>query len=294
MSAKQSKNFWPVILAYTITMTGIYFASARTPAVFSPVNKFKATINRQPEQKAESVEGQTAGEYVERGRIRPQLHAVLDVLGDRLEKPGKERLTLTGTMTKAGSQQSISVLVVREFPERLRLEEEVDGERRVTVFNGDSVRRNWNSHNRRDEDLIETLTRDSIEHFLTTQLGGAATRFLGARFRLDDGTTSNYRGPLYDLYEISEANRVGREVRRQTKIYYFNSDTHLLERVKYQIQRDGPATIVEVRLNKWQEVQGQKLPGEIVRLENDTPVLTLNINSAGVSARAADGLFGGQ
>jgi hypothetical protein len=294
MSAKQSRKHWPLILALVITSTGIYFAAARTRARFSPANKLMATVSRRPDQ-PESAGVEVAQEYVRRSRLRPQLHAVLNAMGNRLEKPGKERLTLTGTITSGGSKQIIPALLVREFPERLRLEEQLEGERRVTVFDGNSsVRRSWSSHGRRDEDLVETLAHDSVEHFLFTQTGNAAIRYLGARFRPDDGTDPNYAGPFYDLYEMTELIKLRREMRRQTKLYYFNSDTHLLERVKYQVFRDGIATTVEVRLNNWQEVQGQRLPGEIVRLENDAPVLTFTVTSFVISARAADGLFGGQ
>jgi hypothetical protein len=291
MSAKQRKILRLSILPLVIILTGIYFVSARPVINFSPVGQ-PPTISSQPHQKDVNAEGELPAEYVRRGRLRSQLQAVLGALGDRLEKPGKERLTLTGTITKAGRQQAIPVLLVWEFPGRLRLEEQVDGQRNVTVFNGNNARKNGNSLSRRDEDLIETLTHDSVEHFLISQLDGAATRFLGSRFRLDDGTATNYEGPFYDLYETSELIKVGREIRRQTKVYYFNSDTHLLERVKYQVRRDDLATEVEVRLNNWHEVQGQKLPGEIVRLENNMLVLTFTITSTSIGSRAADGIFG--
>lgn len=292
MSAKQSKILRLSILAFVMILAGIYFASARPRIDLAPVIQPTATVSSQSQQKDDRAEGEPSAEYVRRGRLRPQLHAALGALGDRLEKPGKERLTLTGTITKAGRQQAIPVLLVWEFPGRLRLEEQVDGQRHTTVFNGNNARRNGNSLSRREEDLIETLIHDSVEHFLISQLDGAATRFLGSRFRLDDGTATNYEGPFYDLYETSELIKVGREIRRQTKVYYFNSDTNLLERVKYQVRRDGLATLVEVRLNNWHEVQGQKLPGEIVRLENDTPVLRFTITSTGIGSRGTDGIFG--
>lgn len=292
MSDRQRKILPLSVLALVVILAGIYFASARPRVDFPPVSQPPATINSQSLQNDDRAEGERSAEYVRRGRLRPQLQAALGALGDRLEKPGKERLTLTGTIIKSGRQQAIPVLLVWEFPGRLRLEEQVDGQRNVTVYNGNSARRNGNALSRREEDLIETLTYDSVEHFLISQLDGAAIRFLGSRFRLDDGTATNYEGPFYDLYETSELIKVGREIRRQTKVYYFNSNTNLLERVKYQVRRDGLATLVEVRLNNWREVQGQKLPGEIVRLENDTPVLRFTITSTGIGSRAADGIFG--
>lgn len=84
-----------------------------------------------------------------------------------------------------------------------------------------------------------------------------------------------------------------REAREQTRQYFFNSDTQLLEGVKYRVLVNGLETRVELRLENWQQVNGQRFPGQLVRLENDAPVLTLSLNLASitVSPGAEDGIF---
>ena len=42
-------------------------------------------------------------------------------MGDRLEKPGQERLSLTGTLSRANDSQSQEISAVFEFPDRLHL-----------------------------------------------------------------------------------------------------------------------------------------------------------------------------
>lgn len=290
MLVKRRKILWPSIPALLIILTGIYFASARTRSDFSTASQPPATASIQPEQKNANDQDEASEEYLRRGRLRPQLHEIMGALGDRLEKPGKERLAFTGTIARAGSQQANPISVILEFPGRLRLEEMVNGQKQVTVSKGDKARKTGGTLNNRDEDLVEMLLCDSVEHFLLAQRDGDATRFLGPRFRLDDGTTANYSGPFFDLYETTELIKVRQDIRRQTKVYYFNSDTHLLERIRYRLANG--LTEVEIRLKNWVEVQGQKLPGEIVRLENNTPVLTLTITSTGIGPRAADEIFG--
>src|SRR5690348_4436157 len=40
--------------------------------------------------------------FVERGRLQPQLQKAVQQLGDRVEKPGNERLVLSGVITRQG------------------------------------------------------------------------------------------------------------------------------------------------------------------------------------------------
>jgi hypothetical protein len=231
-----------------------------------------------------------ASSYVRRARLLPQLRYASESLGDRLEKPGKERLILIGRLRRASKKnEDCPARLVLEFPDRLRLEEQ-DG---VTVYNNDFASSNGVlKKNERDE--AESLLFDFVDHFFASQMQGAATRFLGSRFRLDDSANPNYAGPFYELYQVTDRIAVEKEVREQQKFYYFNSDTLLLERVRYQIERDGEPVEVEVLIGGWRKVNGQQIPGAITRTENGAPVLSLSITSAAVGGRQNDGIFGAQ
>ena len=109
--------------------------------------------------------------------------------------------------------------------------------------------------------MIESLVYDSTDHFFQSQMQGAGTRNLGMRFRLDDGKSADYSGSYYDIYQMMDQVTIGTETRTQLKRFYFNSDTLLMERVRYDIQRDGGIVSVEVEIPKWHEVNGQHLPG---------------------------------
>jgi hypothetical protein len=228
--------------------------------------------------------------YVQRARLWPQLRYASEILGDRLEKPGKERLILIGALSRASKKnENRPARLILEFPDRLRLEEQ-DG---VTIYNSDFASSNG-ALNKNEQDEVESLIFDFVDHFFAAQMQGAATRFLGSRFRLDDGSDPHYAGPFYEIYQVTDRIAVKQEFREQPKLYYFNSDSLLLERVRYQIERDDEPIKVEVMISGWRKVDGQQIPAAITRTENGEPVLSLSTTSAAVGGKQNDGLFGAQ
>src|ERR1700750_3282191 len=97
--------------------------------------------------------------YVRRSSLSPKLVSHLNAMGDRLEKPGRERLNLTGTLSRANDSQTQEVGRVFEFPERLRLTMQKGSQTRVISFDGAHA-----NADPADEDLIETLVYGSAEH----------------------------------------------------------------------------------------------------------------------------------
>jgi hypothetical protein len=177
-----------------------------------------------------------------------------------------------------------------ELPHRMRLEEQ-GAQPRVTGFDGSSGWALGSNLSDADQNVIETLIFDSADHFFLGQTQGMANRALGSRFRLDDGTDANYAGPFYDIYQVMDHVGTGSTVRQQPKLFYFNSDTQLLERVRYRIERNGAAVNVETRITDWKRVNNQRVPSTITRLEDDKPALTITIASTVIGPRVADGAF---
>jgi hypothetical protein len=286
LSALSRRSLAKFVLAF---VTAVVTVTAVTYTARAWRDK-KGSAPKQETVAAQSARALNATGYVRRGHLWPQLRPMSEALGDRLEKPGKERLILIGALRRASKKnENRPARLVLEFPDRLRLEEQ-DG---ITVYNNDFASSNGVlKKNERDE--AESLLFDFVDHFFSSQMQGAATRFLGSRFRLDDGANPNYAGPFYEIYQVTDRIAVEKEVREQPKLYYFNSDTLLLERVRYQIERDGEPVEVEVLIGGWRKVNGQQIPGAITRTENGAPVLSLSITSAAVSGRQNDGIFGAQ
>src|SRR5438309_1775463 len=131
MSTKQKRVFWPSVIICALGLSVLAFASARRLPVRVP--KARGEKGTQNPIAAANANGQ---DYVRMGKLWPQLRWNLEALGDRLEKPGKERLTITGTLNRAGDTQPLPVLLILQFPDHLRLETQGLGPHQIITFNG--------------------------------------------------------------------------------------------------------------------------------------------------------------
>lgn len=245
---------------------------------------------------AKTIKASSLGKgYIQRGGIWPQLRSALDAYGNRLEKPGKERVIAVATLgnTNIAANEKNIVRLIFEFPDKLRLEKQKNGKIETTVFDGKTKVKLNDVIKKEEEDELETLVFDSVDHFMAGHMQGQSLRFLGDRFRLDDGTAEKYNGSYYDIYQMMEpttdVNNPKGQV--QPKRYFFNSDTHRLERITYQVSDKKGTLDVLVEIGGWQKIDGQEFPKIITRSENGKPTLTLNIDSFIFSTRADDGIF---
>jgi hypothetical protein len=114
------------------------------------------------------------------------------------------------------------------------------------------------------------------------QWRGAATRFLGARASATDEGSG---GPFYDVYEVSNENASDLPGQPRVKRYFFNSDTQVLEIVRYEVERNGDTISVETRFGGWHTVRGQQVPGSITRSENDHLVFSFTFTATTLTPR---------
>lgn len=245
-------------------------------------------LSRRTDVRAFGNSAQNAGasnrlsrEKVNRNLLPNRLRWALNELGNRLEQPGKERSIATGELQRRSG--SVPVQLILEFPGQLRLVVQ-DGSTYVVTFDGNEAKALGSLPDVREHDLIESLVHDSVDHFFTSQRRGAAITALGSRFLSDDGT---YR----DIYELTDSINVSSGRRVQSKSYHFNSDTLMLEKVRYVAERDEASIQVETRFADWQTTEQQKLPTRITRLENGDAVWTLLVKSVALRSMSDDGIF---
>jgi hypothetical protein len=113
---------------------------------------------------AQAAPAQANNDYVRRSKLASRLRAALDVLGDRLEKPGKERLIIEGTITRSNSPEAAPFRLFLELPGRMRLEEK-GARSRVIGFDGKDGWAGDDLLNDDDQKIIETLVFDSTDYF---------------------------------------------------------------------------------------------------------------------------------
>lgn len=149
------------------------------------------------------------------------------------------------------------------------------------VFDGSEA--SWAALTQWQRGVVATLLFDTPERFFVEQMKGVATRRLGTRFRSspDDKT-----GPFHDIYAVTYSGSHLSDV-EGAKLFYFNSDTFLLDQISYRLRREGQSVSVEVRLSNWQNEHGQKTVRKVERLENGASVMTLSIDSVIFNPAAA-------
>src|SRR5437016_13272387 len=131
MSAKQRRAVWPILVVSALSLSVFAFALAhKTPG------HLETRLSVQTDQNPIALSNAASNNYVRVGRLWPQLRWNLKALGDRVEKPGKERLTMVGSLSRANEAQPVSVLLLLEFPDRLRLEMQILEPHRIITFNG--------------------------------------------------------------------------------------------------------------------------------------------------------------
>jgi len=225
--------------------------------------------------------------YVDQSRVASSsARSTLIALGDRLQKAGSERIVYTGSLTDASG--ATPATVTWELPGYLRL----DLAARSKTYLIDAVAGVSNAAglNETERDMLESLHNDIPEAFLYNVSGTTAFRFLGARFRNDNGKDKNYQGPYYDVFQtggpvLTRKNEVA------WKLYYFDSHTKLLAKTTYHLRRGSAAVPVVVEFSNWTVVQGNAVPGQIVRRENGVVVFTLSVKAAAIGPHQDDGIF---
>ncbi|HKO45276.1 MAG TPA: hypothetical protein VJU84_18525 [Pyrinomonadaceae bacterium] len=255
----------------------VIFVLFLTTVAAGIANRRLSSTKTNPTAAEESTRAPVRTGYPDRihaSRLRPQVRVLLQALGSRISERGKERVTLMGVLTLAGTSQPI--VVVHEFPNRLRISS-ING----LLISFDARESAAASPNAETRPLLDSLYYDSAESFFIAQWRGAATRFLGGRARAAESDD----GPEYDIYEVIDEDGSRGSDHARTKKYFFNSDTQVLEIVRYQIQKDGEMVSVETRLGDWHKVEGQHIPGTVTRFENGRVVLSFISRSTTLSPR---------
>jgi len=207
--------------------------------------------------------------------------------GERLMKSGKERLVMQATLSD--SRGARAVRLVWELPGRFRYDEEGSA-RPIIVDNKTATKVNVELTST-ELDALETLFLDSPQGFFESLQSGAAYRFLGRGFRapVEAGKTST--ASAYDIYQVTVPLDYGTAKTVRWKMYYFDSVTNLLSKVRYKIQRGSSVVQVETALSGWVKIDGEAVPGQVQRYEDGKLAVTVTSKGAAMSSAAQDGIF---
>lgn len=294
LSRRCSAKYALALLIAVVAITLVTF-TARARFVLPP----KAVAPMADVSSPMSATQDSKPSYVERGRFPSYLREALKKLGDRLEKPGKERIVLSGAISRphlSGVENPFRLIL--ELPNRLRLEEQENGKAKVTVFDGNELRKIGEALKDSDKSEIYSLIYDSADQFFIGQSERPLPRFLGFGFKINNLGLGTSATDTHDVYQLSGLGNIGAlgNINRDSnqhhyKLFHFNSKTLLLEGVTYQQSSNGAPVQVAVVLSNWRKVGDQQIPGLITRREDGKPVLLLKINSATINKKENDGIF---
>jgi len=197
-------------------------------------------------------------------------------LGNRLQKPGNERITLTGVLTDStGSSQ---VQIVLELGGKLSITWLGKGAQKV-VFNGTNA--SGASAVAIGNDLLEALSDDLPETVMSQVATGTGSRMLGQKF-------PNPGGGFCDYFDVPT---LGRAVKKQapvTKRYCFDSQVGLLRSVRYL---GSTNQLTMTQFGNWATISGQAVAGSIVRQVGGVQVFSFQAQNAVVSGATTDSTF---
>jgi len=200
-------------------------------------------------------------------------------LGRRFLAPGREVVTLVGTL-KLGAQQSTA---------RITRSQQDDGESVTIGLNGGPATLTWS-----DKDgaklagspatgetlaLLERLALDSPDQFVLAQVRGASYHSVASSVRpLEAGGANNYTGPVWDVVRIGEpTNPTLTKPQGAWRLYYLNTKTGLIDKVLSQEQ--GETLVAD--LSGWVNQGGEQAPTRITWTRNKQVVMEFNLNNLG-------------
>lgn len=229
--------------------------------------------------------------YLGAKQLRFEHHfRIAEALGPRVAGAGLERMIVLGTLTRG--KESIALRIVRELPALYRIEEAKAGGRLIASFDGLAGKVPGADSKADDEDLAESLAHDSAETFLYAVAQNAPYRFIGGRFRTDDGKAKDYAGPYLDIFQV-EVSVEGRTAKdRRQKMFMFDSVDYLLRRVVYEVPLGGKQSRrIEVFLDGWRTLNGQRVAGTVTRKVDGVEQWSFQIMEAATGPKQNDGIF---
>ena len=209
-------------------------------------------------------------------------------MGTRLSQPGRERVTIAGTLQDDSGSRRVHITL--QMPKLFRLEES-GGKSRVITFNGNKLTKAKDALDEDDRRLLESVVLDSPEMLFQAIDNGSALRRLGGYFREDDGKAKVYTGRYLDYYQLfppaEEVDELPASY-RHARMVAFDSESQLLAKVWYR----EAGVQVETEFANWRDVNGEKIPGQVIRRESGRVVLRLTVDSADVGGKSPDAQFG--
>jgi hypothetical protein len=223
--------------------------------------------------------------HIWRSQLSATVLQALDAVGDRLNRAGRERMSLEGTINWPVQKRSFRVRIVRENPDLLYAAIGDGADAAEVRFDGSRLSSLGSIAAEQTGKLLRLVVDDSVEAFFFARARGYATRYLGRHFG-SSRVGKEIVGPYYSVY-LSWTPEPLVKGTTVNKAYYFNSETKLLEYVAYTSAKQD----VLVSFGDWCYVDGQAIPKRIVRSESGAVIMEIVVSGISFGPAVTDGLF---
>jgi hypothetical protein len=193
-------------------------------------------------------------------------------LGNRVQIPGKEQTVYIGELLNADGKRG-AAQVVHQLPMLVRLDGFSSG---ALMFDGERM---TGVATKNDEATLEVFTMDLAEGMFAALRNSASLRHLGNRFGPDSRSAPAYNGPRYDIYSTTGPAMNLRGQVMRSRLYYFDSDSGLLQLTRYSDDTRTPPVPVETRFSEWRMVEGSAYPGRIEHYRDGKRVFSFIANA---------------
>jgi hypothetical protein len=207
--------------------------------------------------------------------------AQTDALGDRMKTAGKERTVLSGEFTDDRGSKS-TVQVAHQTP-GLVIARGIRPDGQPLKFDG---RPPALPLAKAEERFIESFTADTAEALLDAERNGLAVRSLGFGFK-SKTETPDHPEPRFDIYQVTLTSKTRTEARKVTKLFWFDSATHLLAQTTY---KDGESKI-QTRFLDWGTADGSKYPSRVERYEDGNAVFAFKATAVAAGQKVDESAF---
>ena len=206
--------------------------------------------------------------------LQPEAFNLSRRLGKRFSPGKRGQSVLVGTLI-TGSERKVVRINRRQTDEGEQVEINVAGSPGALTWDAGQGAQEAGQRAGNERDLIERLVLDSPDQFVLAQLRGASYQTIGRNVRPEDAG-DGYSGPLWNVVRVNDPQRdEQKRALSPWRLYYINTRTGLIDRIVSEIEGER----VEAALSGWTEVNGEKVPGEIIWTRQGQTVMQFRLTN---------------
>jgi len=214
------------------------------------------------------------------------LRASITAMGGRMLSADSAQVVLNGTVTDGQGSRSAQITV--QAPGYLAYREQ---QGHAITFDGSGMKVSASISAANGEKVFQSLLASFPDAVLLQIANGGTLHRIGSHFQATSGPAKTYVGPYWTLYAFSPVARPGMlagQGLQQNLVIAVDEHTGFISEVRTVSNTN---TLIRTQFSNWVQQNGQWVPGQISRLENDIQVLSFSTQQANVGVASSIATF---